>query len=130
MKQILTALMIPVLALSLALTPVLASAVTPKERACEGAGGDWQDGACVNPDDQGGNLTGEGGIITNVINVLLFFAGIAAVIMIILGGFRYITANGDAARIGAAKNTILYSVVGLVVVIASFAIVNFVLDAF
>lgn len=69
-------------------------------------------------------------IIRIVINTLLFLIGIVAVVMIIMGGFRYIVSNGDTGAMTAAKNTILYAVVGLVVAIAAFAIVNFVLDAF
>jgi hypothetical protein len=67
-------------------------------------------------------------IITNVINAILFALGIAAVIMIVLGGIRYTTSNGDSGAITGAKNTILYAVVGLIVAIMAYAIVNFVLD--
>ena len=66
--------------------------------------------------------------IKNIINVLLFIAGAVAVIMIILGAIRYITSNGDQAGIKAAKDTIMYSIVGLVVAILAFAIVQFVVD--
>lgn len=67
-------------------------------------------------------------IIKNVITTILFILGMVAVIMIIVGGVRYTTSNGDASSIKAAKDTILYAVVGLVVAILSFAIVNFVID--
>lgn len=65
-------------------------------------------------------------MIKNVINLLLYVLGVIAVIMIIVGGIRYTTSNGDSSAIKSAKDTILYSVVGLVVAILSFAIVNFV----
>ncbi len=68
--------------------------------------------------------------IKDVVNVLLFVLGAIAVIMIIIGGIRYTTSNGDASSIKGAKDTILYSVVGLVVAILAYAIVNFVIDAF
>lgn len=67
-------------------------------------------------------------LIKNVVNVLLFIVGIAAVIMIIIGGLRYVTSSGDQSQVTAAKNTILYSVVGLVVAALAYAIVNFVVD--
>lgn len=67
-------------------------------------------------------------LIQNIINVLLFIAGAVAVIMIILGAIRYITSNGDQADVKAAKDTILYSVIGLVVAMLAFAIVNFVVS--
>jgi len=65
-----------------------------------------------------------------IVNVLLFVLGAVAVIMIIIGGIRYTTSNGESAQITSAKNTILYAVVGLVVAILAYAIVNFVLSAF
>lgn len=81
----------------------------------------------------GGGTAGEEDLtkgITNVVNVLLFILGAIAVIMIIIGGIRYTTSNGDAGNTKAAKDTILYAVVGLVVAILAYAIVNFVIGAF
>lgn len=69
-------------------------------------------------------------IMKNVINLLFFVIGVIAVIMIIVGGIRYSTSGGDSSQIQAAKNTVLYAVVGLVVAILAFAIVNFVLGWF
>lgn len=66
----------------------------------------------------------------DIANVLLYVLGAIAVIMIIVGGIRYATSTGDSSRIKAAKDTIMYSVIGLVVAILAFAIVNFVVDAF
>lgn len=68
--------------------------------------------------------------IKTIVNVLLFILGAIAVIMIIIGGIRYTTSNGDAGNIKSAKDTILYAVVGLVVAILAYAIVNFVIGAF
>ena len=69
------------------------------------------------------------GLIQKIINLLLIVIGIIAVIMIIIGGIKYTTSNGDQAQVTSAKNTILYAVVGLVVAIMAYAIVNFVLRA-
>lgn len=63
-------------------------------------------------------------------NVLLFVIGAVAVIMIIIGGIRYTTSNGDSSQVTAAKNTILYGVVGVIVALLAYAIVNFVVSAF
>ncbi len=71
-----------------------------------------------------------GASIKNVVNVLLFILGAIAVIVIVVGGIRYATSGGDSTQVTAAKNTILYAVVGLVVAILAYAIVNFVLRAF
>lgn len=65
-----------------------------------------------------------------IINTILYILGIVAVIMIVIGGFRYVVSNGDSASITAAKNTIFYAVIGLVVAILAFTIVNFVVDKF
>ncbi|MDB5177184.1 MAG: rane protein of unknown function [Candidatus Saccharibacteria bacterium] len=66
-------------------------------------------------------------IISNIITTILFALGIAAVVMIVIGGIRYTTSNGDSGNIKSAKDTILYAVVGLIVAILAFAIVNFVI---
>lgn len=65
--------------------------------------------------------------IATITGILLFVIGAIAVIMIIVGGIRYVTSAGDSSKVKAAKDTIMYSVVGLVVAILAYAIVNFVL---
>ncbi|HSX30402.1 MAG TPA: hypothetical protein VLE99_00590 [Candidatus Saccharimonadales bacterium] len=67
-------------------------------------------------------------IIKVVINIFSFVIGIIAIIMIMTSGFRYVTAGGDSNKLGAAKSTLIYAIVGLV--IAGFAqiIVQFVLN--
>ncbi|MBR3180550.1 hypothetical protein IKF63_00525 [Candidatus Saccharibacteria bacterium] len=62
-----------------------------------------------------------------VVNVLLYIIGILAVVMIIFGGIMYTTSAGDQAKVTKAKNIILYGLVGLVVAVLAYAIVNFVL---
>ena len=75
------------------------------------------------------NPTNLYGSITTIINVLLTLAALVAAIYLILGGVRYITSRGDEDAAGEAKNTILYAVIGLIVIGLSAAIVNFVLSA-
>lgn len=65
-----------------------------------------------------------------IINTMLFILGIIAVIMIIVGGIKYTASNGDASRVKSAKDTITYSVAGLVVALLAFGIVNFVIGRF
>lgn len=69
-------------------------------------------------------------MIEIVINTLLYVLGMVAVLMIVIGGIRYTTSNGNPSQVKAAKDTILYSVVGLVVAILAYTIVNFVLNWF
>lgn len=79
--------------------------------------------------DAGNNISLSDRIKT-VVNILLYILGSIAVIMIIIGGIRYTTSNGDSSNTKAGKDTILYAVVGLVVAILAFAIVNFVIRSF
>lgn len=65
--------------------------------------------------------------VQQIINVVLGVLGIVTVAIIIIGGFNYITSSGDAAKVAKAKNTILYGVVGLIIALLAYAIVNFVL---
>lgn len=66
-------------------------------------------------------------LIGNIVNIFSVIVGIVAVIMIIVGGFRYITSGGDSGNVTGAKNTILYAIVGLVIVALAQFIVRFVL---
>lgn len=76
---------------------------------------------------QGKSIDGKDGLIKTVVNVLLWAVGILSVIMIIFSGFRYITSSGDASKTKSAQNTLIYSVVGLIVAIMAWAIVNMVI---
>jgi len=67
-------------------------------------------------------------IITTVVNLFSVIVGIVAVIMIVLGGLRYITSGGDSTKVTTAKNTIVYALIGLVVVALAQFIVKFVLN--
>jgi len=67
------------------------------------------------------------GVFTNIANAFLFVLGAVSVLMLIYGGIRYTISGGDTASITAAKNTIIYAVVGIVVAIMAYAIVNFVI---
>jgi hypothetical protein len=67
-------------------------------------------------------------IVHTIVNLLSALVGIVAVIMIIIGGFRYITSGGNDASVTSAKNTILYAIIGLVVVALAQLIVRFTLS--
>ena len=75
---------------------------------------------------KGKSIDGKDGLIKTVVNVLLWAVGILSVIMIIFSGFRYITSAGDASKTKSAQSTLTYSVVGLIVAIMAYAIVNMV----
>lgn len=68
-----------------------------------------------------------GDLAKDFVNIMLFAVGILAVIMLIWGGIRYVLSGGDSDAVSSAKKTILYAVVGLIVAILAYAIVNFVI---
>ncbi len=121
-------------ALSLALVPVAVPAVAGAEAlnigGCVG-GGTSVDvggaGGCA-PSATAGGTTKVNDTIKTVVNVLSALVGVISVIMIIFGGFKYITSNGDTGNITSAKNTIIYAVIGLVIVALAQFIVQFVLN--
>lgn len=102
----------------------IASNVLDNQAYAEGAADLIQKGA----DSTGQKDTRSAGdLAKDFVNIMLFAIGILAVIMIIWGGIRYVLSGGDSTAISAAKKTILYAVVGLVVAILAYAIVNFVI---
>ncbi len=101
-----------------------ADAAVEESLAC-GASLNFEQGVgCDNDGTEAGRRVDT--IVKNVINIISLIVGIAAVVMIIIGGLRYVTSNGDSGQVGNAKNTILYAVVGLVVVALAQVIVRFV----
>lgn len=91
-----------------------------------GAAGEMRRGADTTG-TQGGQDVDQ--IIQTVVNVLFFILGAVAVIMIIWSGIRYVTSAGNATAVTSAKNTLIYSVVGLIVAMLAYAIVSFIIDA-
>ena len=85
---------------------------------------------------KGADMTNSGGsakqdlpdVITTIINVMLFIAGALAVIMIIYGSIRFMTAHGNEKQVESARLIVTYSVIGLIIAILAYALVNFVLS--
>ena len=75
------------------------------------------------------NLFGNTGVFKQVTNTILYIVGIIAVIMLIIGGIKYVVSGGDSKKVTDAKNTVLYAIIGLVIAFLAFAIVNFVITA-
>ena len=71
---------------------------------------------------------GDGSFISKLINILLSAIGVVSVVMLIFGGFRYVISGGQKEAVTAAKNTILYAIVGLLVAIFAYAIIHFILQ--
>lgn len=81
---------------------------------------------CAKATSQPDSLFGVGGIFSTISNILIFLVGAIAVIMLIWGGLQYVISAGDSKRVESAKSTILYAIIGIVISILAFAIVNFV----
>ena len=80
-------------------------------------------------DEVGGSeASGLPATIKNTINILLYVAGVIAVIIIVIGGIRFVTSEGDANSANKAKNSVVFAAVGLVLAVIAYAIVNLVLS--
>jgi hypothetical protein len=73
-------------------------------------------------------FNGSTALIPRAINLMLFIVGILAIFMLIYGGIRYVISGGDSGRVKDAKNTILYAIIGLVVAILGYAVVQWVIS--
>lgn len=93
-----------------------------KDNACQGIG----QGTNGCSDTAGSQVEN---IIKNSLNVLSIIVGIVAVIMVIVAGFKYETSGGDSSKISSAKSTLIYALVGLVVVALAQFIVQFVINS-
>lgn len=117
---------------SLAFIPVLAPVAVYAEEpniggnlAC-GANLQAETGDCQSDTEEGTDRLQS--IITTVVNIFSVLVGLVAVVMIIFGGFKYITSAGESNNMTAARNTIIYAVIGLVIVALAQFIVKFVLN--
>jgi hypothetical protein len=102
--------------------PAMALADTSKSTVCTALGSDAN---CTTDPHGSTNLNS---VIKTIVNILSWVVGIVAVIMIIIAGFRYVTAGGDSSNVASAKNTLIYAIVGLVVAASAQIIVHFVLN--
>ena len=87
--------------------------------------------AYTKPKTVGGGETLEGtgaGTVTGIVNGFIGALGIIAVIVIIIGGIGYMTSAGDAGKVKKAKDTILYGIIGMIICVLAYAIVNFVIS--
>jgi hypothetical protein len=111
-------LIVPVLALAISSFTPMASSVN-----AEGA----QEGANIaQPDNTPSDITVS---FKNIANVALYIIGAISVLMLIYGGIRYTVSGGDSAAVTSAKNTIMYAIIGVIVALLAYAIVNFVLTS-
>lgn len=131
MNKIIQKLIVSAVALVSILTPAVAVTVPVLAQAniqtnlCAGANLDVTQTDCAEADEAPDTVNK---LIETIINIFSILVGVTSVIMIIVGGFQYITSGGDSGKVGTAKNTILFAIVGLVIVALAQVIVNFVLS--
>lgn len=112
---------------ALAVVPAHAATVDPKQQACEALGGassGTSGGTCATP-AAGPDVDKT---LKLGINAFSLIIGVTAVIMIMVGGMKYVLSNGDSGNVNSAKNTILYALIGLVVVALAQIVVRYVLN--
>ena len=108
-----------------------ASMVIPQGDAMAAFTASMSDGAnSAKGIDQASTLFGPTGTFQTITNVLLFVVGAISVIMLIIGGIRYVVSGGDSTAVQGAKNTILYAIVGIVICLLAYAVVSFVIGSF
>jgi predicted permease len=115
--------------------PVIVPSISASA-ACSNIGNQVSTGAAGAAGSAGTDLCGATGVGSGsistlgsqVVNYFSIVVGAVAIIMIIYGGFRYITSGGDSNRVGSAKNTLIYAIVGLIIVALAQVIVHFVLN--
>lgn len=129
-KSLQSLLIVPVLALGVSLVAPVVEPVNTYAAEGGAEGGLAGGASSAKGQDQQENLFGEGGLFQTITNVLLFVIGAISVIMLIIGGIRYVLSGGDSSAVTSAKNTILYAVIGIVVAILAYAMVNFVITSF
>ncbi len=88
---------------------------------------DFEDEAKTGAELGGTTTTSAENIFQKIIDLLLFLIGAVSVIMIIIGGIRFILSRGDPQAAATARNTVMYAVIGLAVAVLAWAIVTFVL---
>lgn len=113
--------------------PAEVLAYSPTAGACGAAQssgtGATASATCNDPNVASNNpITGPNGIILKVANFIALLAGLSAVIVIIVAGFRYVTSGGDPGKAKNARDAILYAIIGLVVILLGDTILNFVLS--
>jgi len=73
------------------------------------------------------DVDGSQGVITKAVNIMLYIIGIISVIVIIYAGIKYAISAGDTDKVTRAKNTLIYAIVGLIVAVFAYAIINWIL---
>lgn len=114
------------------LTPsALSAAVLPFDGACSSSAAANESPICKDKNNNSPDLnpfSGSGGVLMRATKLLIFVVGAASILIIIFGGIKYITSDGDSNSINSAKSTILYAFIGLIIALAAQGIIVFIFN--
>lgn len=130
MKLINKIIAVAIVILSIFSFNISVNAYDPLQGSCTGKAND-ESGLCKNNRSEakkGNRILGRDGILTKIAQAIVFITGAVSVIMIIIGGFRYVLSAGDSNATKGAKDTIMYALIGLFVAMTAQVIVSFVLQ--
>ncbi len=122
-KRLAVALLSLTVLLTVAVPSPILAIDDPLNQVCSGAGADSATCGGRSPVNNPVNV-----VLVNAIQLILMAVGVAAVFVIIIAGFRYITSSGDSNSINGAKNAILFAVIGLVVALTGQLIISVVIS--
>jgi hypothetical protein len=125
MRRLIALLVVAVALVAVALPATTAFAYDPLDAACGQGGADST--VCKSKGQTTNPLTGPNGVLTRVADILTIVGGVIVVIMMIIGGIKYITSSGDSSQASSAKNTIIYGLIGLVAITLARLVVGFVI---
>lgn len=128
MKKLITTLILSLMFVFPVMGSVASAQFDPLKPTCETAGDTGDASAiCDESADSSDRITGNGGLIVTIANMLAILAGIIAVFVIIISGITMMTSGGDSGKVTKSRNTIIYVVVGLFAVVLSRTIVVFII---
>ena len=107
---------------ALAYNPLAAGCDAPNNGTLDSSVG------CSNKDSTVNPVTGKNGVILKGVNLVALITGVAAVVAIIISGIKFVTSGGDSAKVTNAKDTLMYAVIGLVVIVVARSLVVFVIN--
>ncbi len=125
MKRLLTALttlliagtLLPAPAFAFDLFPVCSDGGAGASAVCQG-----RSGGSTNP------LTGSNGLLRGIAGIIALVTGVIAVVIVIIGGLRFVLAGGDPGKVKSARDTIVFAIVGLVVIVLADSIISLVIS--
>lgn len=126
MLRIFTRAVLVLLTLVVLFVPVQASAADPFNAAPCGEAAD--SAVCKDKKKTGNPIAGKDGLLVKITRLVAYIGGVAAIIMLIIGGIRYIVSNGDPNKVSGAKDTIVNALIGIAVIVLGSTLIVYVVS--